>query len=184
MVTHGLTCLAKLGLKRRKPFRECQELNRHRSDMFIHLTLAIGISSLVSPVILASPAPVQLSLSRRLRDDKIVRKASGSLPKKNVPLKNYYDGTDLQYVACTQLALSHSTYTAGGMEKSRQGRHLKHSTLSLTLGVLMLKFRVSIPSLSMSTVPHFDTRYLFTRPIVRNLREAKKIRSEALFYLS
>lgn len=73
-----------------------QKLKTILGDMFVPSILAVGIAGLVAPKTLAAPSPVQLTLSRRLRNDRLVHKATSTLPKKNVPLKNYYDGTDLQ----------------------------------------------------------------------------------------
>jgi hypothetical protein len=60
------------------------------------LSLIAGIFGATACVVLASPAPIRINLSSRLNHNGFVDRASGSLPKRNVHLKNYHDGTDLQ----------------------------------------------------------------------------------------
>ena len=83
------------------PSNGCQKPTIVLNDMFIHSVLALGITSLVTPKTLAKQSPIQLILSRRLHNNELIRMRAITLPKKNVPLKNYYDGTDLQYVVHT-----------------------------------------------------------------------------------
>ncbi|KAF8608390.1 acid protease [Ceratobasidium sp. AG-I] len=79
--------------------------------MFIHFVLTVGIASLLAPNAVAAPSPVQLTLSRSPRNNELVRKAAVTLPKKNVPLKNYYDGTDLQWYGKIQAGTPPQTFS-------------------------------------------------------------------------
>ncbi|KAB5593458.1 hypothetical protein CTheo_3092 [Ceratobasidium theobromae] len=59
--------------------------------------LLAGILGSTVYSVLASPTPVQINLSSRRELKRFSSRASKNLPKTNVPLKNYYDGTDLQW---------------------------------------------------------------------------------------
>ncbi|KAG9075602.1 hypothetical protein FRC06_009993, partial [Ceratobasidium sp. 370] len=80
--------------------------------MLLHpQTLAAIVAGAALPGAYASPRLAQINLSWRLRDDVLVRKTSGTLPKKNVPLKNYYDGTDLQWYGKIQAGTPPQNFT-------------------------------------------------------------------------
>ncbi|KAG9121105.1 hypothetical protein FRC07_003065, partial [Ceratobasidium sp. 392] len=72
---------------------------------------AILTSSVVATVF-ASPQPAQIILSRHVRSEgDLVRGAVGTFPKKNVPLKNYYHGTDLQWYGKIQAGTPPQNFT-------------------------------------------------------------------------
>ncbi|KAG8702444.1 hypothetical protein FRC08_003483 [Ceratobasidium sp. 394] len=80
--------------------------------MFLHSqTIVIIAAGAAVADALISPRPAQINLSRRLRNGGLVRKASGTLPKKKVPLKNYYDGTDLQWYGEIQAGTPPQNFT-------------------------------------------------------------------------
>ncbi|KAG8742921.1 hypothetical protein FRC10_000709 [Ceratobasidium sp. 414] len=79
--------------------------------MLLHSWALVAIVAGAAPGAFASPGPARINLSRRLRDNGLVRKTSGTLPKKNVPLKNYYDGTDLQWYGKIQAGTPPQNFT-------------------------------------------------------------------------